>query len=97
MKLDFHHGVVKYLLVNGWLDHWTALHCIGGVGLVKIALWCGANNFEAVMFVAIIGLLWEAVEWLVEKWKPYGSKRKWRNNTLSDLIVEIGLAILIVL
>ena len=68
-----------------------------GAALVKIALWCGANNIEAVMTVVIIGLLWEIAEWYVENWKPYGSKRKLRTNTLSDLIVEIGLAIWIVL
>ena len=37
------------------------------------------------------------LEWIVENWKPYGSKQKWLNNTLSDLIVEIGLAIWMVI
>ena len=92
MALDFHHGLIKYLTLNGWLDHWTAVHMAAGAFICKVSLWCGANNFEAVMAVAIIGLLWEIAEWYVENWKPYGSKRKWRNNTLSDLIVEIGLA-----
>ena len=63
-----------------------------GAFICKVSLWFGANNFEAVMTVAIIGVLWEVAEWYAENWKPYGSKRKWLNNTLSDLIVEIGLA-----
>ena len=44
-----------------------------------------------------IGFAWEILELLVDKWEPYGSKRKWLNNTLSDLIVEIGLAIWMVI
>ena len=39
----------------------------------------------------------EDAEWYAENWKPYGSKRKWLNNTLSDLIVEIGLAVWMVI
>jgi hypothetical protein len=97
MKLDFHHGIVKYLLLNGWLDHWTSIHMAAGAFICKVSLWCGANSFEAVMNVAIIGLLWEVAEWYAENWKPYGSKRKWLNNTLSDLIVEIGLAVWMVI
>jgi hypothetical protein len=97
MKLDFHHGIIKYLLVNGWLDHWTAVHMAAGAFICKIALWCGASGPEAVLGVAVIGVLWEGLEWYVENWKPYGSKEKWLNNTLSDLIVEIGLAVWMVI
>jgi len=68
-----------------------------GAFICKASLWCGANNFEAVMSVSIIGILWEVAEWYAENWKPYGSKRKWLNNTLSDLIVEIGLAVWMVI
>ena len=47
----------------------------------------------AVGWVAIIGILWEMLEWYIESWRPYGTKKKWINNTISDLVVEIGLAI----
>jgi len=97
MKLNFHHGIVNYLTSNGWLDHWTATHMAAGAFICKVALWCGASDLWAVLWVAIIGVLWEILEWVVENWKPYGSKKRWLNNTISDLVVEIGLAIWMVL
>ena len=93
MKLNCHHKLFGYLKVNGWLDHWTAVHKAAGAFICKVALWCGANSYEAVMTVLLIGLLWEVAEYFVENWEPWGSKRKWINNTLSDLIAEVGLAI----
>ena len=93
MQLTFHHGIVSYLTKNSWLDHWTAIHMAAGAFICKIALWCGASALSAVLWVAIIGLLWEILEWYIESWRPYGTKRKWMNNTISDLVVEIGLAI----
>ena len=97
MKLDFHHGIVNYLTSNGWLDHWTATHMAAGAFICKVAQWCGASDMTAVIWVFGIGLAWEFVEWIVEGWKPYGSKEKWFNNTASDLIVETGLAIWMVI
>ena len=92
MELTFHHGIVKYLTSNGWLDHWTATHMAAGAFICKVAQWLGASDLWAVLWVVIIGIAWEILEWVVENWKPYGSKRVWLNNTLSDLIVQIGLA-----
>ena len=92
MKLDFHHGIVSYLTKNSWLDHWTAVHMAAGAVICKAALWCGASDIWAVGWVAIIGVAWEVLEWEIEGWKPYSSKQKWLNNTISDLVVEIGLA-----
>ena len=97
MQLTFHHGIVSYLTKNSWLDHWTAIHMAAGAFICKIALWCGASALSAVLWVAIIGLLWEILEWYVESWRPYGTKQKWMNNTISDLVVEIGLAIWMVI
>ena len=97
MHLTFHHGIVSYLTKNSWLDHWTAIHMAAGAFICKIALWCGASALSAVLWVAIIGLLWEILEWYVESWRPYGTKQKWMNNTISDLVVEIGLAIWMVI
>ena len=97
MQLTFHHGIVSYLTKNSWLDHWTAIHMAAGAFICKIALWCGASALSAVLWVVIIGLLWEILEWYIESWRPYGTKRKWMNNTISDLVVEIGLAIWMVI
>ena len=97
MNLTFHHKFFNYLTQNGWLDFWTAVHMAAGAFICKVALWCGASDVTAVIWVFGIGLAWEVVEWYVENWKPYGSKRKWLNNTTSDIIVETGLAIWMVI
>ena len=92
MKLDFHHKFFGYLVNNGWLDYWTAVHMAMGAFICKVAQWLGASDLWAVLWVVIIGVAWEVLEWIVENWKPYGTKRVWLNNTISDLVVEIGLA-----
>ena len=96
--MTFHHGIIGYLTKNAWLDHWTAVHMAAGAFICKVALWSGASDFWAVMWVVIIGLLWEIYEYVVEGTEEvYGTKQKWMNNTISDLVVEIGLAIWMVL
>ena len=96
--MTFHHGIIGYLTKNAWLDHWTAVHMAAGAFICKVALWSGASDFWAVMWVVIIGLLWEVYEYVVEGTEEvYGTKQKWMNNTISDLVVEIGLAIWMVL
>ena len=91
--MTFHHGIVGYLTKNSWLDHWTAVHIAAGLFIAKVASWCGASDLWAVMWVVIIGLLWEVYEYVVEGTEEvYGTKRKWMNNTISDLVVEIGAA-----
>ena len=85
-------GLVRWQLDSGQLDHWTSYHIAAGLFIAKVAQWLGASDLWAVLWVAIIGVAWEILEWVVENWKPYGTKRKWLNNTISDLVVEIGLA-----
>ena len=69
-----------------------------GAFICKVAQWCGASDLWAVLWVAIIGVLWEIYEYLVEGTEEvYGTKQKWMNNTISDLVVEIGLAIWMVI
>jgi hypothetical protein len=64
-----------------------------GAFICKVSLWCGASDLWAVLIVAIIGVLWEIYEYIVEGTEEvYGTKQKWMNNTISDLVVEIGLA-----
>ena len=96
--MTFHHGIVSYLIKNAWLDHWTAVHMAAGAFICKAALWCGASDLWAVAWVAIIGVLWEIYEYVTEGTEEvYGTKQKWLNNTTSDLVVEVGLAIWMVI
>ena len=63
-----------------------------------MAQWCGASDLWAVLWVVIIGVLWEIYEYVVEGTEEvYGTKQKWINNTTSDLVVEIGLAVWMVI
>ena len=66
MELTFHHGIVSYLTKNGWLDHWTSVHMAAGAFICKVAQWLGASDLCAVLWVAIIGIAWEVLEWVVE-------------------------------
>ena len=96
--MTFHHGIVNYLTSNCWLDHWTATHMAAGAFICKGAQWCGASDLLAVLWVVIIGVLWEIYEYVVEGTEEvYGTKQKWINNTTSDLVVEIGLAVWMVI
>ena len=93
MELTFHHGIVKYLTSNGWLDHWTATHMAAGAFICKVAQWLGASDLWAVLWVVILGVLWEIFEVYVEGTEEtYGTKKKWAYNTGADLVVEIGAA-----
>ena len=93
MELTFHHGIVSYLTKNGWLDHWTATHMAAGAFICKVAQWCGASDLWAVLWVVILGVLWEIFEVYVEGTEEtYGTKKKWAYNTGADLVVEIGAA-----
>ena len=96
--MTFHHGIVGYLTGNGWLDHWTATHMAAGAFICKVAQWWRASDWWAVGWVVIIGVAWEVYEVIVEGTEEvYGTKQKWLNNTISDLVVEIGLAAWMVL
>ena len=90
--------VVNWQLSTGQLDHWTAYHIAAGAFICKVAIWFGASDLWAVLWVAIIGILWEVFEVIVEGTaETYGTKKKWAYNTGADLIVEIGVAWWIVL
>ena len=89
---------VQWTIDKGALDHWTAYHIAAGLAIAKIAQWCGASDLWAVLSVLIIGILWEVYEVIVEGTaEVYGTKQKWMNNTISDLVVETGLAAWMVL
>ena len=80
-----------------YIDKWTGVHMAAGAFICKVAMWLGSSAFEAVLWVLIIGLAWEVMEYFVEGTSPYGGTDNWLKNTLSDLVVETGLAIWIVI
>ena len=91
-------GLYSWQINTGQLDGWTSYHLAAGLFIAKVAQWLGASDLWAVLWVVIIGLLWEVFEYFYEGTaEVYGTKQKWLNNTLSDLIVEIGLAIWMVI
>ena len=85
--------VVNWQLSTGQLDHWTSYHLAAGLFKAKVAQWCRASDLWAVLWVAIIGVLWEVFEVYIEGTdKTYGTKKRWAYNTFADLVVEIGPA-----
>ena len=85
--------IVQWQLDTGQLDHWTSYHIAAGLFIAKVAQWLGQSDFWAVMWVVIIGILWEIFEVYVEGTEEtYGTKKRWAINTASDLFVEIGAA-----
>ena len=81
-----------------YIDKWTSVHMGAGAFICKVAQWLGASDLWAVLWVLIIGVAWEVMEWFVEDgWKPYGSKGNWVKNTISDIVVETGLALWMVI
>ena len=51
---------------DGALDGWTSYHIAAGLFIAKVAQWLGQSDFWAVMWVVIIGILWEIFEVYVE-------------------------------
>jgi hypothetical protein len=84
--------LVSWQLKTGQLDGYTSYHIAAGAFLCKIFQWLHFSDFWCVMGVLIVGIAWEVFEWIIENWKPYGSKKRWAYNTASDLIVETAMA-----
>ena len=83
---------VSWQLSTGQLDGWTSYHIAAGAFLCKIFQWLNWSDFWCVMGVFIVGVAWEAFEWIIENWRPYGTKKHWAYNTGADLLVETGIA-----
>ena len=93
-----HNKIADFLTKNGFLDYWTAVHMAAGAFICKAALWLGCSDLWAVLWVVIIGVAWEIFEYIVEgTHETYGTVQRWFNNTSSDLVVEIGIAIWMVI
>ncbi len=78
---------------SGQLDGWTSYHLAAGLFIAKVAQWLGSSDLWAVLWVLIIGVLWEIFEvWVEGTHETYGTKKKWAYNTAADIIVEVGAA-----
>ena len=83
----------QWQVSSGALDGWTSYHLAAGLFIAKIAQWLGCSDLWAVLWVVIIGILWEIFEYFVEGTaETYGTVKRWAINTGSDLFVEIGAA-----
>ncbi len=78
---------VSWTVQKGALDHWTSYHIAAGLFIAKVAQWMGCTDLWAVLWVLIIGVLWEIFEVYVEGTEEtYGTKKKWAYNTAADII-----------
>ena len=61
---------------SGQLDGWTSYHLAAGLFIAKVAQWCGSSDLWAVLWVLIIGVLWEIFEvWVEGTHETYGTKK----------------------
>jgi len=84
--------LVEWQIKTGQLDGWTAYHLGAGAFFCKIFQWLNWSDLWSVLGVLILGIAWEIFEWIVEDYKPYGTKKIWAYNTMADIVVETGIA-----
>jgi|TARA_B100001939_G_scaffold311671_1_gene294371 hypothetical protein len=84
--------LVEWQIKTGQLDGWTAYHLGAGAFFCKIFQWLNWSDLWCVLGVLILGIAWEIFEWIVEDYKPYGTKKIWAYNTMADIVVETGIA-----
>ena len=84
--------LVEWQIKTGQLDGWTAYHLGAGAFFCKIFQWLNLSDLWCVLGVLILGIAWEIFEWIVEDYKPYGTKKIWAYNTMADIVVETGIA-----
>ena len=84
--------LVEWQIKTGQLDGWTAYHLGAGAFFCKIFQWLNWSDLWCVLGVLILGIAWEIFEWIVENYKPYGTKKIWAYNTMADIVVETGIA-----
>lgn len=78
-------------------DKWSGVHLLGGILLAKVGLWLYGVKLYAVLLVLVIALAWELYEWLIEYIDPYGSITRWLINTVSDIVIAVLGAIIVVM
>ena len=59
--------VYNWQISSGQLDGWTSYHLAAGLFIAKVAQWLGASDLWAVLWVLIIGILWEIFEYFITK------------------------------
>ncbi len=84
--------LVEWQIKTGQLDGWTAYHLGAGAFFCKIFQWLNWSDLWCVLGVLILGIAWEIFEWIVEDYKPYGTKKIWAYNTMADIVIETGIA-----
>tara|TARA_R100001460_G_C3454172_1_gene165093 strand:+ start:38 stop:328 length:291 start_codon:yes stop_codon:yes gene_type:complete len=84
--------LVEWQIKTGQLDGWTAYHLGAVAFFCKIFQWLNWSDLWCVLGVLILGIAWEIFEWIVEDYKPYGTKKIWAYNTMADIVVETGIA-----
>ena len=85
--------VYNWQVSSGQLDGWTSYHLAAGLFIAKVAQWLGASDLWAVLWVLIIGILWEIFKvWVEGTHETYGTKKKWAYNTAADVFVETAAA-----
>jgi hypothetical protein len=90
-----YHRAHNWLKAQAFLDNWTFWHTLWGmIGARVFLIWLPPWACVAIVFAA--GVAWEVIEYCLDKWHPYGSVRRWLNNTLSDIFVETLAAALVV-
>ena len=82
---------------NSFLNQWSFWHLLGGVFLTKVFMWSGFTSGQVVLLVFGMSLLWEAIEYAIENWRPYGTVKKYLVDTAMDVFLATMVSIWIVL
>ena len=75
-------------MISKCFNRYTGVHFLANLGIVWSLSWFLSPLHAGVVTFAI-AVLWEVMEYFVESWKPYGSKKNWIFDTIMDLIVSL--------
>jgi hypothetical protein len=78
--------------VNSKLNVWSFWHLLGGLFLTKVFYWFGFAGLQNIGLVFAMAILWEAIEWKFENYKPYGSLRAWAEDSFLDVFIATACA-----
>jgi len=80
-------------------NQWVWFHILGG-GLIARFLIVWLNQYQTIMTVLAIALLWEVIEYVFEtRGKPaiiYGSVERWAWDTVGDILGSVACAALVI-
>lgn len=75
-------------LIYKCFNRYTGVH----FGANLLIVWSLSQFFDAwtsAIATFSIAVLWELYEYLTEGFKPYGSRKNWKFDTLMDLVVSV--------